>query len=144
MNGGQCRKGDTMVRVFTLIALCTLMLQVPASAQQPTPPPATPADYVLATLILRHDQSRNLEEITKILDESGFWAKFPPEGIIVESWYVAMGLGHVITLRVPPGRLREVNRSVEQNAWKVFHTEVYMTYDFHDIARSQREKALAK
>ena len=112
-----------MVRVFTLIALCTLMLQVPASAQQPTPP---------------------LEEITKILDESGFWAKFPPEGIIVESWYVAMGLGHVVTLRVPPGRLREVNRSVEQNAWKVFHTEVYMTYDFHDIARSQREKALAK
>jgi hypothetical protein len=55
-----------------------------------------------------------------------------------------MGLGHVVTLRVPPGRLREVNRSVEQNAWKVFHTEVYMTYDFHDIARSQREKALAK
>ena len=54
-----------MVRVFTLIALCTLMLQVPASAQQPTPP-ATPADYVLATVILRHDQSRNLEEITKI------------------------------------------------------------------------------
>jgi hypothetical protein len=80
---------------------------------------------VLATLILRHDQSRNLEEITKILDESGFWAKFPPEGIIVESWYVAMGLGHVVTLRVPPGRLHEVNRSVEQNAWKVFHTEVY-------------------
>jgi hypothetical protein len=28
--------------------------------------------------------------------------------------------------------------------WKVFHTEVYMTYDFRDIARSQREKALAK
>ena len=60
-----------MVRVFTLVALCTLMLQVPASAQQPTPPPATPADYVLATLILRHDQSRNLEEITKILDKFG-------------------------------------------------------------------------
>jgi hypothetical protein len=36
--------------------------------------------------------------------------KFPPEGIVVESWYVAMGLGHVVTLRVPPARLREVNR----------------------------------
>ena len=53
-----------MVRLVSLIALCTLMLQVPASAQQPTPP--TPADYVLVTVILRPDQSRNLEEITKI------------------------------------------------------------------------------
>ena len=131
-----------MVRVFTLIALCTLMLQVPASAQQPTPTP--PADYVLVTVILRQDQSRNLEEILKILDESGFWAKFPPEGIVVESWYVAMGMGHVVTLRVPPARLREVNRSVEQNAWKVFRTEFYPTYDFREIARGQREKALTK
>jgi len=133
-----------MVRVFTLIALCTLMLQVPASAQQPTPPPATPADYVLANVILRHDQSRNLEEITKIQEESGFWAKSPPEGIVVESWYAAMDMGHVVTLRVPPARLREVKRSVEQNAWKVFRTEFYPTYDFREIARGQREKALAK
>ena len=131
-----------MVRLVSLIALCTLMLQVPASAQQPTPP--TPADYVLVTVILRPDQSRNLEEITKIQEESGFWAKFPPEGIVVESWYVVMRMGHVVTLRVPPARLREVNRSVEQNAWKVFRTEFYPTYDFREIARGQREKALTK
>ena len=131
-----------MVRLVSLIALCTLMLQVPASAQQPTP--QTPADYVLVTVILRPDQSRNLEEITKIQEGSGFWAKFPPEGIVVESWYAAMGMGFVVTLRVPPARLREVNRSVEQNAWKVFRTEFYPTYDFREIARGQREKALSK
>ena len=68
-----------MVRVFTLIALCTLMLQVPASAQQPIPP-ATPADYVLVTLILRHDQSRNLEEITKILTSRDFGPNFRRKG----------------------------------------------------------------
>ncbi len=62
----------------------------------------------------------------------------------MKSWYVAMGMGHVVTLRVPPARLREVNRSVEQNAWKVFRTEFYPTYDFREIARGQREKALAK
>ena len=96
-----------------------------------------PSSYVMT--------SREIwRRLLRFLTSSGFWAKFPPEGIIVELWYVAMGLGHVVTLRVPPGRLREVNRSVEQNSWKVFHTEVYMTYDFHDIARSQREKALAK
>jgi len=49
-----------------------------------------------------------------------------------------------VTLRVSPARLREVNRSIEQNAWKVFRTEIYLTYDFREIARSQREKALAK
>jgi hypothetical protein len=118
------------------------MLQVPASAQQPTP--QTPADYVLVTVILRPDQSRNLEETIKIQEESGFWAKFPPDGIVVESWYAAMGMGFVVTLRVPPARLREVNRSVEQNAWKIYRSEFYPTYDFREIARGQREKALKK
>jgi hypothetical protein len=100
--------------------------------------------YVLVTVVLRYDQSRNLEEFTKLLDDSGFWAKFPPEGITVESWYVAMELGDVVALRVPPARVREVNRYIEQNAWKVFRTEVYLTYDFREIARGQREKVLAK
>jgi len=99
---------------------------------------------VLVTVVLRPDQSRNLEEIIKILEESGYWAKFPPDGIVVESWYVAMGLGHIVTLRVPPARLREVNRSVEQNAWKLYRTEIYLTYDFREIAQTQRDKALKK
>jgi hypothetical protein len=55
-----------------------------------------------------------------------------------------MGMGHVVTLRVPPARLREVNRSVEQNAWKVFRTEFYPTYDFREAAWGQLEKALTK
>jgi hypothetical protein len=131
-----------MIRFLAAILFSTLVMQMPVSAQQPATTSAT--DYVLVTVVLRHDQSRNLEEITKLLDESGFWAKFPPEGITVESWYAAMGLGHVVTLRVPPARLREVNRSIEQNAWKVYRTEVYVTYDFREIARNQREKALAK
>ena len=70
-----------MVRLISLIALCTLMLQVPASAQQPTP--TTPADYVLVTVILRQDQSRNLEEILKILEESDFGQNFHRRG---SSW----------------------------------------------------------
>ena len=114
---------------------------MPVNAEQPATPSAT--DYVLVTVVLRHDQSRNLEEITKLLDDSGFWAKFPPEGITVESWYVAMGLGQVVTLRVPPARLREVNRSIEQNAWKAYRTDIYLTYDFREIARSQRGSAIA-
>ncbi len=141
-----CNQGrETVIRFKTLVATCILMLQVSVgAAEQPQAPASSPADYVLITVILRHDQSRNLEEMTKILEESGYWAKFPPEGIIVESWYVAMGLGQIVTLRVPPARLREVNRSIEQNAWKVYRTEIYPTYDFREVAQTLREKALKK
>lgn len=105
---------------------------------------ASPADYVLITVILKHDQSRTLDEITKLLEEQGFWAKFPPDGIAVESWYVMMGLGHVATFRVPPARLREFNRSIEAAAWKAFRSEIYATYDFKEVAKTARENALKK
>ena len=107
--------------IAMLLIGSALALAHPAIAQQTPPgPAATPADYILLTVIMRHDQSKNLEEINRLQDEAGFWAKFPPEGIEVESWYIAMGLGYVVTLRVPPARLREVNRAVEQAAWKAF------------------------
>ena len=136
-----------MKRLGFCAALAALAFVLPASAQTPAPQSgssATPSDYILLTVIMRHDQTKNLGEITKILQEQDFSTKFPPEGIQVESWYAAMGLGHVVTLRVPPSRLREVNRAVEQVAWKVFRTEIYTTYDFKEIARTQREQALKK
>jgi hypothetical protein len=92
------------------------------------------------TVIMKHDQSKNLEEINRLQEESGFWGKFPPEGIVVESWYIAMGLGYIVTLRVPPARLREVNRAVEQTAWKGFRTEFYPTYDAREIVKSLWKK----
>ena len=130
-----------MIRRLTLALLLAVVLPVRATAQPPGPP--SPSDHVLLTVVLKHDQSKTLEEINKIQDESGFWAKFPPDGIQVESWYVVMGLGQVVTLRVPPARLREVNRSIELTAWKAFRSEVYAAYDFRE-ARAQRERALKK
>lgn len=124
------------------ILLCALALSAPAAAQAPPGPAATPSDYILLTIIMRHDQTRNLDEINAVQKEQGFWAKFPPEGIEIESWYIAMGLGYIVTLRVPPARLREVNRVVEQVAWKAFRTEFYPTYDARAIAKTFREQAL--
>jgi len=132
-----------MIRLIGALALCTLLLPQLAMAQQPVPgPTATPADYILLTVFLKHDQSKNLDELNKIQEESGFWGKFPPDGIAVESWYIAMGLGHIVTLRVPPARLREVNRAIELTAWKSFRTEIYATYDAREIARTLRERAV--
>lgn len=64
----------------------------------------------LLTVFFKHDQSKNLDEIQALLRESGFWRDFPPEGIEIVSWYVMMGIGHVVTLRVPSSRLRELNK----------------------------------
>lgn len=133
-----------MTRWLAVLLLSALTLLPPAAAQQPPGPSATPTDHILMTIILRHDQSKTLTELNEIQAQTGFWAKFPPEGIAVESWYIAMGLGHIVTLRVPPARLREVNRSVELGAWKAFRSEFYATYDAREIAKSLREQALKK
>jgi hypothetical protein len=130
-----------MMRLTIAALLCVIITPTVVLAQTPA---TSPADYVLVTVVLKHDQSRNLDEITKLLEEQGFWAKFPPDGIVVESWYVVMGLGHVATLRVPPARLREFNRSIEAAAWKAFRTEIYATYDFKEVAKTARERALKK
>jgi hypothetical protein len=130
-----------MTRSIVVVMLCVLVVAAPALAQAPT---TSPADYVLVTVVLKHDQSKNLDEIGKIQEEQGFWAKFPPDGIVVESWYIVMGLGQVVTLRVPPARLREVNRSIELAAWKAFRTEIYATYDFKEVAKAQRDRAQQK
>lgn len=103
---------------------------------------AATKDQILLTIFLKHDQSRNLEEINEKLGKTGFWAKFPPEGIEVSSWYVMMGIGQVVTLKVPASRLREVNMAIEKNAWGAFKTEFYATYDFMPVWHNLREKAL--
>ena len=133
-----------MNRLVGLVPIYAVLVWAPARAEQLPGPAATPSDYVLLTVILKHDQSKNLDELAKILDDNGFWAKVPPDGIQIESWYVVMGVGHVLTLRVPPARLREVNRSIETSAWKAFRSEIYASYDFREMAQAERDRALKK
>jgi hypothetical protein len=52
-----------------------------------------------------------------------------------------MGIGQVVTLRVPPDKLREVNLAVENGAWGAFQTEFYPTYDFRPVWEEQRRNA---
>ena len=100
-------------------------------------------DSILLTIFLRHDQTMTLTEQQAKLDATGFWKHFPPEGVEIVSWYVMMGIGQVVTLRVPPARLREVNVAIEKMAWGAFKTEFYPTYDFREVYQSFHEKALA-
>jgi hypothetical protein len=104
--------------------------------------PESGSDEILLTIFLKHNQEMTLDEIQEQLGQTGFWKNFPPEGIEVESWHVMMGIGQVVILRVPAGRLREVNRAVELYAWRAFKTEFYATYDFKPVWQSFRSKAL--
>ena len=104
----------------------------------------TDANTMLLTIFLEHDQSKTLKEIGAALDQSGFWAALPPDGVTIESWYVMMGIGFVITLRLPPDKLREVNLVIERTAWGSFRSEFYPTYDYRAIAEEKRVEAMKK
>ncbi len=93
----------------------------------------------MLTIFLKHNQSRNLDQINAYLNQTGFWKEFPPKGTEVVSWNVVMGVGHVITLKVPPDKLRDVNIVLEKRAWGVFKTEFYPTYDFKPIWKKNLE-----
>jgi hypothetical protein len=127
-----------------LIAV-TLLSIGPAGAQQapsasPVPNAETDKDTILLTIFLRHDQSKPLDEINSELRRQGYYKAFPPAGIEVVSWYVMMGIGQVITLRVPADRLREVNVAIEKTAWGGYRTEFYPTYDYKAIGEAEHAK----
>jgi hypothetical protein len=101
----------------------------------------TADNAVMLTIFLKHDQSRPLGELNAQLTKQGFYKAFPPDGIEVVSWYVMMGIGQVVTLRLPASRLREVNRIFETMAWGVYRTEFYPTYDYKAIGTANHDKA---
>jgi uncharacterized protein with GYD domain len=125
----------TRTRILLIVLSASLVAppHPPLSAQAQ---PAGERGEILLTIFLRHDQTKTLDEIQAHLKKTGFEASFPPAGIEVVSWYVMMGIGQVVTLRVPPERLREVNLSIEHGAWGAYRTEFYPTYDYKPIWQS--------
>ena len=109
-----------------------------AAAENAAP---TTDNAVMLTVFLKHDQSRPLSELNAQLDKQGFYKAFPPPGIEVVSWYIMMGIGQVVTLRLPASRLREVNRVLENTAWGSYRTEFYPTYDYKAIGLAEHERA---
>ena len=139
------------MRHAVFVGLTVLLCNVMAAAQQrsseaaapqaasssSTSPGARPGMMML-TIFLRHDESKTLDEINAHLKQTGFDKNFPPPGVEVVSWYVMMGVGQVVTLRLPPDKLREVNLAIERGAWGGFRTEFYPTYDYKPIWEAQQ------
>lgn len=139
-------------RRYLIAAAIAAALNLSAAAQaQPAPvPPSTDTvaptadNAVMLTIFFKHDQSRPLSELNAQLDRQGFYKAFPPAGVEVVSWYVMMGIGQVVTLRLPASRLREVNRILENTAWGSYRTEFYPTYDYKPTGLASHEKAQSK
>ncbi|MEZ4939452.1 MAG: hypothetical protein R3D58_01205 [Saprospiraceae bacterium] len=121
------------------------------AAQEPVEIPSSPGpsfepqpialkDSVMVTLILKHQQDKNLQEIRRVLEAQGFWDMFPPEDARIISWTIAMGLGHVIVLQVPANAIRRLNLAIENGAWGAYDSEFYLSYDYKEIWEEYIEK----
>ena len=135
-----------MKHLLQTLAAALLLAVTPAwAADSPAVPSsterATPDNEILLTVFLKHDQSRPLGELNEQLAKQGFYKAFPPQGTEVVSWYVMMGIGQVITLRLPASRLREVNCVLEDTASGAYHTEFYSTYDYKAAGMAAHDKA---
>jgi hypothetical protein len=95
---------------------------------------------MLLTIVMKHHPGLTLDEVQARMKASGWWQAFPPAGVRIVSWNVAMGLGQVLTLELPPGLLALVNVELERRAWGVFSTECYPSYDFLPVRERIRER----
>jgi hypothetical protein len=144
-------RGKSVIAVAAIIAGLAFS---PRAGAQPAAAPTTSTstdnaaptadNAVMLTVFFKHDQSRPLSELNAQLDRQGFYKAFPPAGVEVVSWYVMMGIGQVVTLRLPASRLREVNRILETTAWGSYRTEFYPTYDYKPTGLASHERAQAK
>jgi hypothetical protein len=137
--------GPTKISLVAVAALAGVLAFNSGAAAQTAAPAENAAptadNAVMLTIFLKHDQSRPLGELNAQLEKQGFYKAFPPPGVEVVSWYVMMGIGQVVTLRLPASRLREVNRIMENTAWGSYHTEFYPTYDYRAVGLANHDKA---
>ncbi|WP_339680689.1 hypothetical protein [Cyclobacterium marinum] len=122
-----------------VIFLGLLLLLMPGFSQGQTDTLPTPSDSIMITIMMKHHQDKNIEELREIRNKNGFLEKFPPASARVINWYVMMGIGQVVTLKIPASELRNLNIAVEQSVWGAFSTEFYPTYDLYPVIKEAKE-----
>lgn len=96
-------------------------------------------DSIMISIFLKHQQDKSLAELQKKQEENKLWEMFPPKQSRIVSWYVMMGKGQVVTLKITPKDLRTLNLSIEKGAWGAFSTEFYPTYDYVPVYKEMME-----
>jgi len=119
--------------------LASVSLAEPLSAQD-SKQDSKDSGKIMITIFLKHDQDMNFTELQQQLLDNGFWKNFPPAEIEVVSWYVVMGVGQIVIVKLPPSKLHELNLAIENGAWGAFNTDFYATYDYMPIWKEMKEK----
>jgi len=101
---------------------------------------SAPATTMLLTVVMKHHAGLTLDDVQSRLKASDWWERFPPEGVRIVSWTVAMGLGQIVTLELPPRLLPVLNLELERSAWGVFETACHPGYDFVPVRERIRER----
>ncbi|MFC4871941.1 hypothetical protein [Negadavirga shengliensis] len=122
-----------------LILLCLpLFVLNHSQAQEAIQKPVN--DSIMITIMMKHHQDKNIDELREIRERNGFTELFPPESAKVISWYVMMGIGQVVTVKIPASELRNLNIAVEKSVWGAFSTEFYPTYDLYPTILETKER----
>ncbi|WP_232834978.1 hypothetical protein [Pleomorphovibrio marinus] len=102
--------------------------------------PHSEGDSIMITVMMKHHQDKNIDELREIREKNRFLELFPPESAKVVSWYVMMGIGQVVTVKIPASELRNLNIAVERGVWGAFSTEFYPTYDLYPHIQEEKNK----
>lgn len=124
-----------MKNSFLIIAL--LFLSSVSFAQNNA---ADEKDSIMVTVVMRHLQENPVDSIQNKIMKQGFYNKITKAHAKILSWNVVMGIGQIITLKLEPKYLRELNLVFESGAWGGFKTEFYPTYDFLPVYPAMLEK----
>jgi len=119
---------------FLFVLLCLLARRTLAQTK------AAAGDSVMITIFLKHQQDKNLDSLQVIQKKNKFGNLFPPKGARIVSWYVMMGVGQVVTVKIAGSQLRGLNTSIEKGAWGAFDTAFYPTYDYLPLWKDEKAK----
>ncbi|MDN3690080.1 hypothetical protein [Cyclobacterium jeungdonense] len=123
-------------------ALLVILFFLIATGQSPgqTPENDAASDSLMITIFMKHHQDKNIEELREIRNNNGFLEQFPPPSARVIQWFVMMGIGQVVTVKIPASELRNLNIAVEKSVWGAFSTEFYPTYDLYPHILEEKKK----
>lgn len=141
------RKTLWMLQSTTVLLATVLFVAVPSAHSQAAPQaqaaPGLPKDTILLTLFLHHDQTKTFATIKQQEKDTGFDKAFPPAGVEIVNWYILLGSGQEIVLKLPPDKLRETLGVIERCTYGVYKSEWYIAYDYKDIRAAAVAKAAA-
>ncbi len=119
-----------LILVFCIVGAVATLSGEPAQTRERNP-------STLLTLVLHQTKDQSVEEFQQQLRDNHFQQAFPPDGVEIVSWTGVVGMGYVITMRLPNYKVPEVRHAINARKWGDITPKLYSAYDFepfwHDM-----------